>query len=188
MAVDTRDTSTSGRRFVTTTVEVEGRDETKVVDAEFCFFGPIGFDIGMFIANLFLSAVSHYAQATTPARRAYADALVVSARDIWATFSDRTVALLADAPVWRLPTGARADFMHGLLRDTAGFAGAEMIRRTIGLARVAELEEIADLATRVRAKTAALDIGRRLISTSRGVDSFAQVLSIAGEITEEQLR
>ena len=32
MAVDTRDTGTGQRRFVTTTVEVEGRDETKVVE------------------------------------------------------------------------------------------------------------------------------------------------------------
>ncbi|MFA7746590.1 phosphotransferase, partial [Salinicoccus roseus] len=32
--------------------------ETKVIDPEFAYFGPIGFDIGQFIANLLLNALS----------------------------------------------------------------------------------------------------------------------------------
>lgn len=32
--------------------------ETKIIDPEFAFYGPFGFDIGHFIANLFLNALS----------------------------------------------------------------------------------------------------------------------------------
>ncbi|KPC97962.1 Methylthioribose kinase [Geobacillus sp. BCO2] len=33
-------------------------DETKVIDPEFAFYGPIGFDLGQFFANLLLNALS----------------------------------------------------------------------------------------------------------------------------------
>jgi 5-methylthioribose kinase len=32
--------------------------ETKIIDPEFAFYGPIAFDLGAFIANLFLSYFS----------------------------------------------------------------------------------------------------------------------------------
>ena len=44
-----------------------------------------------------------------------------------------------------------------------GFAGCELIRRTIGLAHVADLDEIANKETRIQAKKQALSLGRELI-------------------------
>ncbi|MFN8563933.1 MAG: S-methyl-5-thioribose kinase [Anaerolineae bacterium] len=35
--------------------------ETRVIDPEFAFYGPMGFDIGALFANLVLNAMSHYA-------------------------------------------------------------------------------------------------------------------------------
>jgi len=36
-------------------------DDTRVIDPEFAFFGPMGFDIGALFANLVLNALSHFA-------------------------------------------------------------------------------------------------------------------------------
>ncbi len=155
------------------------RDETKIMDAEFCFYGPMGFDIGMFIANLFLSAVAHHARSDDrPGEKAFGDALLNSAGETWDRFIAHVERLLIAAPVWQLPAGARADFMQGLLRDAVGYCGAEMIRRTIGLAHVADLEEIADAMTRRRAKAAVIAIGCHIINGHRTVDSFDQVVSL----------
>lgn len=153
--------------------------ETKIVDAEFCFYGPMGFDIGMFIANLFLSAAAHRQEGATG--RALVQALLDAAREAWTVFHDRAAALLDAAPVWRPPQQTRRAIMMDLLREAAGFAGAEMIRRTVGLAHVADLDSIADRAVRLRAKTAAIETGRRLIGAYRGLDSFEQTLAIVEE-------
>jgi 5-methylthioribose kinase len=75
--------------------------------------------------------------------------------------------------------------LQQILRDATGFAGAEMIRRTIGLARVADLEEIADRAVRVRAKRAALRVGRALLKLAGSVDRFDQALSALQQIVED---
>ncbi len=68
--------------------------------------------------------------------------------------------------------------MRQLLRDATGFAGAEMIRRTIGLAHVADLDTIVDSTARARAKTAALVCGRWLISSHQHIDHFDQVVAL----------
>ena len=47
--------------------------------------------------------------------------------------------------------------------DTVGFAGCELIRRTIGLAHVADLDEITNKETRIQAKKQALSLGKELI-------------------------
>jgi 5-methylthioribose kinase len=154
-----------------------GADETRVVDAEFVLVGPFGFDIGMFMANLFLSALSHLVQSATAAQRAYGAWMQEQAEEAWLAFQHRVSDLLATAPVWTLLPASRAELVQQILREATGFAGAEMIRRTIGLARVADLEDIADRATRVRAKRAALYAGRALLTLGPGIDHFSQVLA-----------
>jgi len=153
------------------------REETKIVDAEFAFFGPVAFDIGMFIANLWISAIAHH---TTHPENPFARAVFAQADDTWRCFAARVEALVADAPIWRLPAGARREYLLALARDAAGFAGAEMIRRTIGLARVADLEGIADRATRLRAKAATLAAGRALLCESPTIDAFREAHRLVG--------
>ena len=149
-----------------------GADETRVFDAEFAVGGPFGFDIGMFIANLYLSALSHLIQAADSDQRAYGHQVLRDALVAWAVFSTQMDTLLASASAWTLLPAARAELLQQTLRDLVGFAGAEMIRRTIGMARVADLEGIADRETRVRAKSAALKVGRTLLAVSGSLDRF----------------
>ncbi|MGH1022119.1 S-methyl-5-thioribose kinase, partial [Bacillus paranthracis] len=53
--------------------------------------------------------------------------------------------------------------LQNIFTDVVGFAGCELIRRTIGLAHVADLDEIANKETRIQAKKQALSLGRELI-------------------------
>ncbi len=85
------------------TGSVMGSDaEIKILDPEFCFFGPMGFDIGMFIANLFISAVAHQALAGTACD--FAETMLAAASQTWLDFRCRSMSLLQAAPVWRLST------------------------------------------------------------------------------------
>ena len=154
-------------------------EETKVLDPEFCFVGPMAFDPGIFIANLLLSALSHLAAGPEGAGAAYAEWLFAQVAVAWGTFERLASVLLERAPVWCPAAGARAEFLGLLLRDAVGYAGTEMIRRTIGLAKVADLEAIEDHDARVRTKTAVLRLARLLLREHRGYDRIEQVVAAA---------
>lgn len=160
--------------------------ETRVVDPEFCFYGPSGFDIGMFIANLYLSAVSHAAQrARDDQRRALARDMLGAAEETWSEFHRRIESLLAAAPAWQLSATSRAEFLMQILRDAVGVAGAEMIRRTVGLARVADLEGIGDRQVRIGAKATALHAGRQLLRVQRTIDAFQDAHQAVARILDK---
>ena len=61
-------------------------DETRVIDPEFAFYGPMAFDVGMLLANFWMSYFSqsgHEEGGSRDAMRTYLLKVVV---DIWATF------------------------------------------------------------------------------------------------------
>jgi 5-methylthioribose kinase len=71
----------------------------------------------------------------------------------------------------------REVFLRRVFDDTLGFAGCEMVRRVLGLAKVADIAGIEDLEVRADAETTALQIAERLLLERRTVDSIQQVLS-----------
>ncbi len=153
-------------------------DSTKVIDAEFAFYGPMGFDVGKLLGNLLLC---HFAQAgheeVPGARDAYRDWLLATVEDVWNGFArkfrdlwDRHGTGDAFPPaLFTGESGARAlrrlqeDFLAEVFRDALGYAGASMIRRTLGLAHNADLERIEDPDLRAECERLVLTLGRELI-------------------------
>jgi len=130
--------------------------ETKVIDPEFAFYGPFGFDLGQFVANLFLNALS---------RETNREPLFAHITNTWNVFKDTFTAL------WHAentePFAKDERLLHEILtqtwQDAVGYAGCEIIRRTIGLAHVADLDEISSEERKINAKRTALKIGRYLL-------------------------
>jgi 5-methylthioribose kinase len=162
-------------------------DETpdiRVIDPEFAFFGPIGFDLGAFIANLFLSSASHLAHSkTVEARAAYRSYLYDQARACWQAFTTEFMTQFAatNSPSWT-SQDFQAMFLRDVLRDLTGFAGAKMIRRIVGFAHVADLEGIANLEHRAHCEAKALELGRKLIMHHSRINQFEDVIDLALEI------
>jgi 5-methylthioribose kinase len=129
--------------------------ETKIIDPEFAFFGPIGFDIGQFFANLLLQALS----------REKEDVLFNHIETTWNVFAktfselwrEHGVDAYTTLDTWRIAVLAT------IFREAIGFAGCEIIRRTIGLAHVSDLDEIEDDAKRIAMKKRALELGTALL-------------------------
>jgi 5-methylthioribose kinase len=134
-----------------------------VIDPEFAYYGPMGFDVGAVLGNLALSYASHLAHSPDPRRRAdYQEYLLQTIRDIWEQFAGRFDAL------WREHDPAahdefRSAFLLALLRDSIGFAACKMIRRVLGVAHVIDLEQIADPVERARAESWTLSIAERML-------------------------
>ena len=59
--------------------------------------------------------------------------------------------------------------MDGLWRDTIGFAGMKMIRRIVGIAHVADLEDISDTNVRATCEKRAVLLAREMVLYGAGM-------------------
>jgi len=172
---------------------------TKVIDPEFAFCGPMGFDIGAVIENLVLNYLSHFAH--TPevdTRKEYQAYLLGLIREIWTQFAAKFEALwlennrgeLMPAKYWDYPGGeeAFAEFrrrtLAHVLRETAGHGGAKMLRRMMGIVSVWDITSIADLAQRAVAERLAIRIGSRWVMERNAIHSIDDLIGIVCEEAE----
>ncbi|MEI7026138.1 S-methyl-5-thioribose kinase [Paenibacillus sp. y28] len=155
---------------------------TKVIDPEFAYYGPMGFDIGAVLANLLLNFASQeYWSKTAQERDAYRSGLLTMVKEIWDNFAAEFTALWEQHGVDRIARtpGYRELYMQRLLQDAFGYTGAKMVRRIVGLAHVADIDQIPDEDVRVKAQRAALSIGTQLIKGHRKAASIDEMIEIA---------
>ncbi|QHP81571.1 S-methyl-5-thioribose kinase [Pectobacterium odoriferum] len=148
----------SGSLFV-----AEGR--LKAIDAEFGFYGPIGFDAGTAIGNLLLNYCGLPGLLAPREAAAGRERRLEDIRTLWQTFSARFLALSESES--RDPalaeSGYAALFLQQVWRDAVGYCGTELIRRTIGLAHVADLDSIQETEARLACQRHAISLGRTLV-------------------------
>jgi 5-methylthioribose kinase len=157
-------------------------DSTKVIDPEFAYYGPMGFDIGTVIANLLLNYSGQEGWSTDAQERTdYRRYLLDTVRDLWTQFELQFRKLWNGHAADRMAKtrGYQDLYVARLLQDTIGFAGAKMVCRVHGFIHVADIDHIEDAAARERAQRIALEIGAALIKRNRSARSIDEVLDIA---------
>ncbi|GIP38349.1 methylthioribose kinase [Paenibacillus sp. J31TS4] len=157
-------------------------ESTKVIDPEFAYYGPMGFDIGAVLANLLLNLAAQTGRMPDEAARVdFQRYLLGTVRDVWDVFETTFTKLWEEHCVDRIARtpGYREVYLKKVLRDTAGFTGAKMVRRIVGLAHVSDIEGIEDPEVRARAERLALAIGRALILKGRQVESIEEIIATA---------
>ncbi|KFX03035.1 methylthioribose kinase [Pectobacterium betavasculorum] len=148
----------SGSIFV-----AEGR--LKAIDAEFGFYGPMGFDVGTAIGNLLLNYCGLPGLLAPREAAAGRERRLEDIRTLWQTFSARFLALNeSDSRDPALAeSGYAALFLQQVWLDAIGYCGTELIRRTIGLAHVVDLDSIQEAEARLACQRHALSLGRTLV-------------------------
>lgn len=131
--------------------------ETKVIDPEFAFYGPIGFDIGLFIANTLLSALAR--------EESGRDALLFHITNVWDIFVDTFSTLWQQHNVEEFaPIQGYLEYqLQRIFEDAVGFAGSEIMRRIVGLAHARDIEAIVEDNHRLIVKRNAATLGRDFI-------------------------
>ena len=135
----------------------------KVIDAEFAFYGPVGFDLGLYWANYLLSYFSH--QDTSDVQAALKIAIVKTWNAY--TLEFRTV----DGTL-------KAQTLQHIFHEALGFAGLEMLRRLIGAAHVRDIEGIADIPKKLSVERAALQFGLTLVKQYHSLRDMPAVLAM----------
>lgn len=153
-------------------------DDTRVIDGEFAFYGPIGFDVGAFLGNLLLAWFAQPGHEARPGERAEHRAWIAAQIPLfWHAFRDRFLelwraggagdgypgALFTDEEARAALEDERGRFLAELWRDALGYAGVKMTRRILGYAHVADFESIADPQLRAACELPALRFARRLM-------------------------
>ncbi len=157
---------------------------TKVIDPEFAFYGPMGFDIGAVLANLLLNFAGQEGWSRSEsAKEVFRAELLQMVQEVWEHFEREFRTLWTDHGIDRMAAvpGYQDLYMKRLLQDTIGYTGCKIIRRVIGLAHVADLVKISDPKKREAAERCALYMGKVLIKQHRKAVSILEVLDIARE-------
>ncbi|MBR9653007.1 S-methyl-5-thioribose kinase [Thalassovita aquimarina] len=174
--------------------------ETRVIDPEFATYGPMGFDIGMLIANFLMAYYAQPGHAEAEGARAnYQNWILSVVEEIWGTFTaefthlwrtERTgilyqASLFEDQGDALASEQARIERLAAIWRDCLGFCGIEMHRRTLGLAHIAEYDEIADDAARAACEARGLMLGRALAVGRVNFTAMTEVTDLARRINQE---
>ena len=156
----------------------------RVLDPEFAFYGPMGYDIGNIIGNLFFSWANK--AFTMPEETDAIQALERTIRDTCDLTMEklaRKYDQLVTFSLYRAPDFRKA-YLDSVWADSLGYAGTEIIRRTVGNAKVMEVSSVADPALRVPMERALVKLGITLIKQReilRGgsdvVSAFRMILS-----------
>ncbi len=160
------------------------QDDTYVIDMEFAFFGPFGFDIGKIISNFLLACTAHYERA---GGQEYREWILAQIPVIWNTFEQRFIELWdAAAESTMLTAGLltpdefatlKSEFMLDLLRESAGFCACSMARRTVGIAGVADVRDIEDPARRSELEVLNLRLSKHIMAERHTMSSIDDLVA-----------
>lgn len=181
----------------TGSIMLNGSD-TRVIDPEFAFFGPMAYDIGAVLQNIVLNYLSHYGHTPDPQKReAYQAYLLDMIRDIWNNFArkfDQTWVNnnrgeLVPEKYWDFPGGQdafaeyRRKYIQRLLQETAGHGGVKFLRRMMGIVSVWDLTSIANPEKRAIAERLAIRIGKRWVLERKSITGVDDLIGIVLEET-----
>lgn len=134
-------------------------ESTKVFDPEFCFYGPMGYDIGNVIANMIFAWANGDATGAADFCKWVEDVLVdvidMTKEKMEKYYDEHVTDTMCKNELYK------KYYMDTIVEDTSAVTGLEMIRRIVGMANVKDITTIADEAKRARAEkiciTAAID-------------------------------
>ncbi|WP_299620562.1 S-methyl-5-thioribose kinase [Pelagibius sp.] len=175
------------------------QEDTRVIDPEFAFYGPMGFDIGAIIANLLINYFSQDGHATPEdPREDYQAWVLETVEGVWTGFREKFLALwrqgvqsggaggdaypaplFADGASAEALEAERAAYLDRLFADSLGFAAAKMTRRILGLAHNIDLEWIEDPDLRAACETRCLTLARDMMVNTATYTKIEDVTAAA---------
>jgi 5-methylthioribose kinase len=166
-------------------------EQTYIIDPEFAFVGPFGFDIGALLGNLIISYISHVALVLN---EDYNQWILKTIEDTLIKFNQKFLALWNEQKESALVVDGfihdfdlleyKKEFMTNILQDSLGYAGCKMARRMFGIAGVADIRDIEDKKIKDKAIKMTLDIAKTLVKTRKDITQINTVLHIIKEKTK----
>ena len=151
-----------------------GGGRTVALDPEFCFYGPVAFDLGALWANFIIAAARAWHLKRPAEFQEHVASLLPAS---WQAFNNKLRELWPSRPDQLIRDAALEGFLESTWTDALGFAGAKMTRRMIGYAHVSDIETLTE-PERSRAALGVLSIARRLLLERRGLRMPSDVAEV----------
>lgn len=150
-------------------------DSTRILDAEFAYYGPIAFDLGNFLGNLFFPMAYH--------RLVNVDEEKNTTREMdFLVWLEQTIVSVIDRfnHKWKKlyenrvtdPLFAKKEYrewyLDRILRESISMAGLEIIRRIVGDAKVEDIENIRDTEKRIKVERVLILMAKDFIKDGKG--------------------
>ena len=170
--------------------------ETRVIDPEFGFYGPMGFDIGMLMANYFMAYLSQPAHRGDDAAD-FQEWILSVVDETWSSFIQEFSRLWASErrgilypstlfeDQGHVPDAALSDRLRSIWEDALGFCGIEQHRRTLSLAHNADFESIDDPAERAVLEARNLRLGAHIVLNRSSIPGMRELLDIARDFNRK---
>jgi len=151
------------------------KDSTRIFDAEFAYYGPIAYDLGNFLGNLFFPMAYH--------RLVNIDQKQNLTREMdFLVWLEQTIVSLIDrfTHKWKRlydnrvtdPLYAKKEYrdwyLERIIKESISMAGLEIIRRIVGDAKVEDIENIEDIPKRVKVERVLILTAKEFIKDGKG--------------------
>ena len=147
----------------------------KIIDPEFAFYGPMGYDIGNVIGNLFFAWARiqviepRHTEFITWCSHTVADTIDLTMEKLSKVYEQ-----CVECPLYRTKE-FKQHYLRDVMSDSLGYAGTEIIRRVVGDSKVMEVTSIKETDKRVAFERALLKMGIWLIRNRKVIHEGMEV-------------
>ncbi len=163
-------------------------DSVKFFDCEFGTFAPIGYDVGNVVANMIFAYDNGLAYGKSEFCAWCLDTIEKTI-DLFIKKYNKEYDEHVTEPMAKVP-GFKEHYLEEILNDTAGYAGTELHRRTVGMANVVDVTTIEDEKKRLLAERINILAGKAYIlypARFRSGKDFVQAVLAATNIAQKTL-
>lgn len=154
----------------------------KVIDPEFAFYGPMGYDIGNVIGNLFFAwANKYYTDHENMQFSDWVKNTIEETVDKVQQKMEEKYKEIVKFPIYTTE-GFRKSYIEKVMADSLGYAGTEIIRRVVGDSKVMEVTSVENLNQRIPMERDLIEIGIRLIKERTKLTSGAGVIKVGTDV------
>ena len=152
----------------------------KIIDPEFAFYGPIGYDLGNIIANLYCSWMyAAFSRKKLSAADNFTERIAAAIEDIPQLFTAKALKRCKTVPLSDPLYNERyiRRRLTEILADAYGFAGTEIIRRAVGDTKTAEFDAMGQDIRRITMERIIIKTACRLIKRRQQANIGAQTVA-----------
>ena len=159
-------------------------DGIKVIDPEFAFYGPMGYDIGNVIGNLFFSWVNkYYVNPGDLNFLTWIEKTIEETIDLFLAKISAKYDNIVEFDFYRIPS-FKEKYIRDILADSIGYAGTEIIRRVVGDAKVVEVTSVTEMEKRIPMERSLIEIGICFIKNREKLTTGQKITNAAKKILQ----
>lgn len=153
----------------------------KVIDSEFAFYGPGGYDIGNVLAHFIIAFITGLYDSN---KLEFLDELENQVEKIFdEIFKELYRYLLPKLDINHYSKKFLEEFIKGIKSDTLGYTGTEIIRRVVGDTKTSEIESL-EGEDRIHRDKRLLCIGKKLILERKSILKGYEIIDLMEENLE----